>query len=188
MSIHYERLKYGTSEELQDQINKWINTTTPIIFIKNIPDEMDEKTLREVFDEYGCVHTVEFVQKNDICKIAIIQFTSIHRDEFITAYPEPYTIRWKEFVLNCYINNHANENSVSQLTDMFKTLEQRYNESTREFIDEIKNLRHELSRATNDFAHSKAIMMKQIANLTEKITDITTAIEECGEEDYTDRK
>ena len=181
--MSYERLKYGTREEVQDQINKWIKMTTPSIFIKNIPDEMDEETLREVFDEYGCVHTIEFVQKNDICKIAIIQFTTIYREEFAIAYPEPYPIQWKEFVLNCYINNPANENSVSQLTDIFKTLEQRYNESIREFIDEVKNLRDELTRATNDFAHSKATMMKQIANLTEKITDITTAIEECGEED-----
>lgn len=181
--MSYERLNYGTREEVQDQINKWIKMTTPSIFIKNIPDEMDEETLREIFDEYGCVHTIEFVQKNDICKIAIIQFTSIHREEFAIAYPEPYPIQWKEFVLNCYINNPANEISVSQLTDMFKTLEQRYNESIREFIDEVKNLRDELTRATNDFAHSKATMMKQIANLTEKITDITTAIEECGEED-----
>ena len=67
--MSYERLKYGTREEVQDQINKWIKMTTPSIFIKNIPDEMDEETLREIFDEYGCVHTIEFVQKNDICKI-----------------------------------------------------------------------------------------------------------------------
>ena len=66
--------------------------------------------------------------------------------------------------------------SVSQLTEIIKHMEYRFVKTTGDLTDILMETNHRLLCATQDFADERAKMMKQIAELTDKVNDITDAI------------
>ena len=184
--VDYERLMNGTPEESFVQFDRWKYSTGQMIYVKDIPDEMDEDALREIFGKYGWIDTIDFVRED---RRAIIKFTNIYNWDFTTNiyeyHPEPCPIALGEYVLHCSIHipeTETNEKTVSQLVNMMKRMEKHFIESIGELTDRVIETNNRLLEATEDFEREKTQMKKQIKDLTDKLTDITNTIIECTDE------
>ena len=163
--VNYELIFNGTPDEVREEFDKWTYSAGQMIYVKNIPEEMDEHAIRELFGEYGWIDTLEFVGTD---RIAIIKFTTIRRWDFAgdiaLRHPEPYALVVNTHILYCGIHvPETKEKTISEMADMIARLEQRVGELT----DNLMLTNHRLLEVTQDFYQEKSQMTMKITQLTE---------------------
>jgi hypothetical protein len=172
--VNYELIFNGTPDEVREEFDKWTYSAGQMIYVKNIPDEMDEHAIRELFGEYGWIDTLEFVGTD---RTAIIKFTNIRRWDFAgniaERHPEPYALIVNTNILYCGVHvPETKENTISEMADMIARLEQRIHELT----DNLMLTNHRLLEATQDFYQEKSQMKMKITQLTDKLNNLEGAI------------
>jgi hypothetical protein len=179
-NVNYRLLNGGTPDQVRQQFELWKYSAGQMISINDIPGDMDEGALNELFGEYGWIDTLAIDRE---ARTAIIKFTNIHRwdfaDEIADRHPEPYPMVVGTCVIYCGLHvpdSEMKDMSVSELAEIIKHMEQRFLETTGELTDRLMDTNHRLLCATQDFADEKAKMMMQITELTNKVNDITDAI------------
>jgi hypothetical protein len=177
--VNYKILNNGTPEQVRQQFELWKYSAGQMVRVSDIPYDMDEGALRELFGEYGWIDTLEIDRE---ARAAIIKFTNIHHwdfaDEIADCHPQPYRLS-REHVLSITLHvpeTETKDMSNSELVEMIMNMEQRFVESIGELTDRLMDTNHRVLCATQDFTDERAKMMKQIAELTKKVNDITDAI------------
>lgn len=170
--VNYDRMFNGTPDQMKEECNKWTYSAGQMMYVKNIPDEMDEHTLRELFGEYGWIDTFEFVGTD---RIAIITFTTIRRWDFAgniaERHPEPYALIVNTNILYCGIHvPETKEKTISEMSDMIARLEQRVGELT----DNLTLTNNRLLEVTQDFHQEKLQMTMKMTQLTELMERLNT--------------
>jgi hypothetical protein len=163
--VNYELIFNGTPDEVREEFDKWTYSAGQMIYVKNIPDDMDEHAIRELFGEYGWIDTLEFVGMD---RTAIIKFTNIRRWDFAgniaDRHPEPYALIVNTNILYCGLHvPETKEKTISEMADMITRLEQRVGELT----DNLMLTNHRLLDVTQDFYQEKSQMTMKITQLTE---------------------
>jgi hypothetical protein len=180
--VDYNELKNGTPEQVKEQLNTWITSRNPSIFIQFIPDEMDEEGLRKIFSPHGPIDRVEFVPKKtaegkQIGRMVFIHFNHFSRfqlpTDIVSVHPEPWEIplsitksnsNRKIYTLKCRINVRPIqrvEYTTSQLTDMFESLNDRVMTQMTNFVQS----KDELAEQVKDLALSLAKLKRMVVAL-----------------------
>jgi len=176
--VNYGLLNNGTPDQVRQQFELWKYSAGQMVRVSDIPDDMDERALNELFGEYGWIDTIAIDRE---ARTAIIKFTNIHHwdfaDEIANCHPQPYRLEIEPMLcIELHVPDTETKVSVSELAEIIKRMEQHFIESIGELTDRLMDTNHRLLCATQDFADEKAKMMKQIAELTDKVNDITDAI------------
>ena len=176
--VNYGLLNNGTPDQVRQQFELWKYSAGQMIRINEIPDDMDEGALRKLFDEYVWIDTLTI---NREARTAIIKFTNIHDwdfvDEIADRHPQPYRLSCAPMLsIELHVPDSETKVSLSELAEIIKRMEQHFIESIGELTDRLMDTNHRLLCATQDSAEERAKMMKQIAELTKKVNDITDAI------------
>ena len=166
--VNYDALINGNPEQVHEQFERWKYSHDQMVYVKNIPDEMTEDFLRELFFEYGWIKTFQLVRQD---KTAIIQFSNIRRfdfaDNIARCHPDTYPIVVQTNVMFCGLHvPDTEEKSVSQLIEMIKNIKE-------ELTDRLMETNQRLVEAELNFAKSTDSMLQKIAELTDKINDMT---------------
>jgi len=186
ITVDYNELKNGTPEQVKEQLNTWITSRNPSIFIQFIPDEMDEEGLRKIFSPHGPIDRVEFVPKKtaegkQIGRMVFIHFNHFSRfqlpTDIVSVHPEPWEIplfitksnsNRKIYTLKCRINVRPIqrvEYTTSQLTDMFESLNDRVMTQMTNFVQS----KDELAEQVKDLALSLAELKRIVVALAPPI-------------------
>jgi hypothetical protein len=186
ITVDYNELKNGTPEQVKEQLNTWITSRNPSIFIQFIPDETDEEGLRKIFSPHGPIDRVEFVPKKtaegkQIGRMVFIHFNHFSRfqlpTDIVSVHPEPWEIplfitksnsNRKIYTLKCRINVRPIqrvEYTTSQLTDMFESLNDRVMTQMTNFVQS----KDELAEQVKDIALSLAELKRIVVALAPPI-------------------
>ena len=172
--VNYELMSNGTPEQVREEFDKWTYSAGQMIYVKNIPDDMDEHAIRELFGEYGWIDTLEFVGTD---RIAIIKFTNIRRWDFAgniaERHPDPYALIVKTNILYCGIHvPETKEKTISQMTDVIARLLMQIDDLTYNLMD----TNNRLLEATQDFYKENSQMKMKITQLTDKLNALESTI------------
>jgi hypothetical protein len=172
--VNYELIFNGTPDEVREEFDKWTYSAGQMIYVKNIPDEMDEHAIRELFGEYGWIDTLDFVRMD---RIAIIKFTNIRRWDFAgniaERHPEPYALIVNTNILYCGIHvPETKDKTISQMTDVIARMLMQIDDLT----DNLMDTNNRLLEATQDFHQEKLQMNMKITQLTDKLNTLEGAI------------
>ena len=178
--VNYGLLNDGTPDQVRQQFELWKYSAGQMVRVSDIPGDMDERALNELFGEYGWIDTIAIDRE---ARTAIIKFSNIRQWDFVDklakSHPEPYPMVVGTCVMYCGVHvpdSETKDMSVSKLADIITDMEQHFIESIGELTDRLMDTNHRLLCATQDSAEERAKMMKQIAELTKKVNDITDAI------------
>ena len=155
-----ELLKAGDNTQLQ----LWNTTKGNSIYVKWIPDEMDEAAARYFFKQIGTVSRVEFVRHQNgkgrmmfvhFAEWATTQVSEKVRNGICEAHPAEYQYpvvflngNWpKEFQLKCCVNMRpipVVEYSINQISDMVDIVDKRSAADTSRLLQLINNIYSEM--------------------------------------------
>lgn len=172
--VNYELIFNGTPEQVREEFDKWTYSAGQMIYVKDIPAEMDEHAIRELFGEYGWIDTLDFVRMD---RTAIIKFTNIRRWDFAgniaDRHPEPYALVVNTNILYCGIHvPETKEKTISQMTDVIARMLMQIDDLT----DNLMDTNNRLLEATQDFHQEKLQMTMKITQLTDKLNNLEGAI------------
>jgi len=163
-------LKTATGQAMKDQLDAWSFGKNPSVFVQWVPDEMDERQVKQKFDRFGPVDRVEFVPKFDQNRKQIGRMLFVHFENFIgsgfehcvtACHPDPHELPFavhtargpKNYTLKCRINMRPIpkvEYTTSQLTDMFEGLNSRMMAQLADMQKQINDLRMENQALVNE--------------------------------------
>lgn len=162
------------------QLDIWKSGENSSIYIKWIPDELNEIDARQIFTAFGPVTRIEFVPKmkegRKIGRMMFVHFEQFYDDNFArqvaNMHPAPVSIDYcatnkygveKKYELKCCINMRPIpkvEYSVSQLSDMFERLNTRTTVALDAMREEIEKLKEENQFLRTEIrAHKELISM-----------------------------
>jgi len=175
--VKYHLLINGNPEQVQEQFERWKYSHDQMVYVKDIPNDMDEHFLRDLFCEYGWIDTIELIQQD---RTAIIKFTNIRQydlaDNIARCHPDPYPIVVNTNVIFCGLHvpdTEHNEKSVSQLIEMMKNIKE-------ELTDRLMETNQRVVEAELNFEKSTDYILKKIEQLNYKIVDMTRVMIECA--------
>jgi hypothetical protein len=123
----------GTDEQIQEQLKLWQTGRDSSVFVRWVPDELQEEEAKEFFSKYGKVDRVDLVPKmvnnKKVGTMAFVHFghwNSVYNhpestyvvdttfeENIVKQYPNPYEVDWhytnefgktKTYKLKCCVN------------------------------------------------------------------------------------
>jgi len=147
------------------QLQLWNGTKGNSIYVKWIPDEMDEAAARYFFKQIGTISRIEFAShkngKNRMMFVhfeewAMTQLSQNIRNEICSLHPAEYQYPVvflnkgpKEYQLKCCINMRPIpivEYSTNQLSDMISIVDKKSSTEIESLREQIEIIRDELSK------------------------------------------
>lgn len=177
LKFNPEALKAGDLS----QLDSWVTGNDPSIYIKWIPDELNERDAKRLFSEFGPVSRIEVVPKmkegRKIGRMMFVHFEQFYDHSYenfarqvANMHPEPVPVEYvapnkngypKKYELKCCINMRPIpkvEYSASQLSDMFERLNTRTTATLDAMRQEIEKLKEENHFLRTEIQTHKALI------------------------------